>query len=129
MRYTNVRQKAYTNSLGVRFANKTNDTLTGIVGLRYAKTFKAGSGLLITPEGKLALTYDLSRSNQGRSVTLANGTGYVAEGKNLDRTGLELGAGVSFKVIDSLDIGLSYEGKFRKDYSDHTGLFNVKYNF
>lgn len=129
LRYTNVRQKAYTNSLGVRFANKTNDTLTGIVGLRYAKTFKAGSGLLITPEGKLALTYDLSRSNQGRSVTLANGTGYVAEGKNLDRTGLELGAGVSFKVNDSLDIGLSYEGKFRKDYSDHTGLFNVKYNF
>ncbi len=129
LRYTNVRQKAYTNSLGVRFANKTNDTLTGIVGLRYAKTFKAGSGLLITPEGKLALTYDLSRSNQGRSVTLANGTGYVAEGKNLDRTGLELGAGVSFKVNDSFDIGLSYEGKFRKDYSDHTGLFNVKYNF
>ena len=129
LRYTNVRQKAYTNSLGVRFANKTNDTLTGIVGLRYAKTFKAGSGLLITPEGKLALTYDLNRSNQGRSVTLANGTGYVAEGKNLDRTGLELGAGVSFKVNDSLDIGLSYEGKFRKDYSDHTGLFNVKYNF
>ena len=47
----------------------------------------------------------------------------------MKRFGVELGAGVSVKVGNNTDIGLSYEGKFKDHYTDHTGLINVKYNF
>ena len=82
----------------------------------------------MTPDAKLALTYDFKRDAQNRTVTLANGASYVAEGENMKRFGVEVGAGLSFKMGDT-DVGLSYEGKFKEHYTDHTGMINVKYNF
>jgi len=46
----------------------------------------------------------------------------------MNRFGVELGAGLSFKMGDT-DVGLAYEGKFKEHYTDHTGMINVKYNF
>ena len=129
LRYTNVKQKAYTNSLGVHAGNKTVETLTAVAGAKYAQAFQLDQGFVVTPEAKLAFTYDIDRSKQDRSISLANGSGYLAEGDNMERFGFEMGVGASVKVLNNLDIGLSYEGKFKKDYSDHTGLLNVKYNF
>ncbi len=128
VRYTSVRQKSYTNALGARLASKTSDTLTWVAGVKAAKTFRKDS-LTLTPDAKLALTYDAHRSGQSRTVTLANGASYVADGENMNRFGIELGAGVTFKVGGNTDIGVSYEGKFKKHYTDHTALLNVKYNF
>ena len=53
----------------------------------------------------------------------------VAEGRAMSRAGLEVGAGVSFKAGGSTDVGVSYEGKFKRHYTDHTALLNVRYNF
>ena len=128
LRYTSVRQKSYTNALGARLASKTSDTLTWVAGVKAAKTFRKDS-LTLTPDAKLALTYDARRSGQSRTVTLANGASYVADGENMNRFGVELGAGVTFKVGGNTDIGVSYEGKFKKHYTDHTALLNVRYNF
>ena len=128
VRYTNVRQKSYVNALGARLAGKTTDTLTWVAGVKAVKTFRKDS-LTLTPDAKLALTYDAHRSGQSRTVALANGSSYVADGENMDRFGVELGAGVTFKVGGNTDIGVSYEGKFKKHYTDHTALLNVRYNF
>ena len=128
LRYTSVRQRSYTNALGAQMASKTLDTWTGVAGLKASKSFRSGK-TTITPDAKLALTYDFKRDGQARTVTLANGSSYVAEGDNMKRFGVELGAGVSVKVGNNTDIGLSYEGKFKDHYTDHTGLINVKYNF
>ena len=130
LRYTNVAQKSYTNSLGLHFNNKTNETWTAVAGAKYAKTIQTdinNVNVAVTPEAKVALTYDFLRDKQNRSVTLANGATYATNGENMNRLGFELGAGVSFKVADAVDVGVSYEGKFKTDYSDHTGLLNVKY--
>lgn len=129
LRYTNVKRKSYTNSLGIHVGNKTNETWTAVAGAKYGKAFQQESGLIITPEAKLTLTYDLKRGKQDRSIRLANGTGYVAEGDSMNRFGVEVGAGVSFKVHNNVDVCVAYEGKFKKYYTDHTGLLNVKYNF
>ena len=84
---------------------------------------------IVTPDAKLALTYDFRRKGLARVVTLANGSGYVAEGENMKRFGVELTAGVTVKVDGNTDVGLSYEGKFKDLYTDHTILLNAKYNF
>ena len=42
---------------------------------------------------------------------------------------IEAGANVGVTIGKDSEITLSYEGKFKKDYQDHTGLINFKYNF
>lgn len=63
------------------------------------------------------------------AVTLANGSAYTVNGTSLERFGVEVGTGVTFDVTDSAEFSLGYEGKFRKDYQDHSGMLNAKYKF
>ena len=42
---------------------------------------------------------------------------------------MEFGAGITAEVNDNVELSLGYEGKFREDYQDHTGLINAKYKF
>ena len=42
---------------------------------------------------------------------------------------MEFGAGVTAEVNDKVELSFGYEGKFREDYQDHTGLINAKYKF
>ena len=58
-----------------------------------------------------------------------NGSVYQIEGENLDKFGLEAGAGLTLDVGNRLEMAVSYEGKFRKDYTDHSGLVNMKFKF
>ena len=127
LRYTSVRQRSYKNALGAEMASKTLDTWTWVGGVNAAKSFRAGEAT-ITPSAKLAATYDFRRDGQARTVTLANGSSYVADGESMKRFGVEAGAGVS-ATFGKTEIGLSYEGKFKDHYTDHTGLINFKYNF
>lgn len=62
-------------------------------------------------------------------MTLANGSAYTVNGTLLECFGVEVGAGVTFDVTDSAEFSLGYEGKFRKDYQDHSGMLNAKYKF
>ena len=127
LRYTSVRQRSYTDGLGARMSSKTVDTWTWVAGVKASKSFRAGD-MTLTPDAKLALTYDFRRSGQARTVTLANGASYVADGENMKRFGVEFGAGMS-ATLGQTEIGLSYEGKFKDHYTDHTILLNAKYNF
>ena len=128
LRYTSVRQKEYTNALGAHMSSKTSDTWTWVGGVNAAKTFREDD-FAVTPNAKLALTYDFARDGQNRTVTLANGSSYVANGESMKRFGVELGVGISTKIGNHTDVSLSYEGKFKDHYTDHTFLINAKYNF
>ena len=83
----------------------------------------------IKPEARVAATYDLFNDDVNSVVILANGSAYQVNGEALDRFGMEFGAGVTAEVNDNVELSLSYEGKFREDYQDHTGLINAKYKF
>ncbi|MBO4521007.1 MAG: autotransporter outer membrane beta-barrel domain-containing protein [Alphaproteobacteria bacterium] len=128
IRYTKAFQKSYINALGVKMDNQKLETWTGVVGMKVSKDLRLAK-YMITPEAKISLTYDFQREDFKRTVTLANGSSYVVEGESLKRAGVEIGGGVSVKAGSHTDIGVSYEGKFKKDYADHTGLLNIKYNF
>lgn len=49
--------------------------------------------------------------------------------KSFDRLGLELGAKVATDVSDNWELAVAYEGNFRDDYANHTGMLNAKYKF
>ena len=129
LRYVHIKQDAYKDSADQRVSANDSDILTGVIGAKVSKNFELSNGMNIKPEARIAATYDLFNDDVNSVVTLANGSAYAVEGEALDRFGMEFGAGVTAEVNDSVELSLGYEGKFRQDYQDHTGLINAKYKF
>ncbi len=129
LRYVHIKQNAYKDSADQRVSANDSDILTGVIGAKVSKNFELSNGMNIKPEARIAATYDLFNDDVNSVVTLANGSAYAVEGEALDRFGMEFGAGVTAEVNDNVELSLGYEGKFRQDYQDHTGLINAKYKF
>ena len=129
LRYVHIKQDAYKDSADQKVSGNDSDILTGVIGAKVSRNFELSNGMNIKPEARIAATYDLFNDDVNSVVTLANGSAYAVEGEALDRFGMEFGAGVTAEVNDNVELSLGYEGKFREDYQDHTGLINAKYKF
>lgn len=131
VRFTNVKQKAYTDATGAEMEEKTSDTWTGVLGAKIGKNYvlKANRKIGLSPELKVAATYDFARDDENRTVTLPDGSSYTATGEAMERFGVEAGAGVTVSIANSAEIALTYDGKFKKNYQDHTGMVNLKIKF
>lgn len=129
LRYVHIKQDAYKDSADQKVSGNDSDILTGVIGAKVSKNFELSNGMNIKPEARIAATYDLFNDDVNSVVTLANGSAYQVNGEALDRFGMEFGAGVTAEVNDNVELSLGYEGKFREDYQDHTGLINAKYKF
>ena len=129
LRYVHIKQDAYKDSADQRVSAIDSDILTGVIGAKVSKSWELSNGMNIRPKARIAATYDLFNDDVNSVVTLANGSAYAVKGEALDRFGMEFGAGVTAEINDKVELSLGYEGKFRQDYQDHTGLLNVKYKF
>ncbi len=131
LRYTHVKQDDHTDALGATIQSKSFDTWTAVGGVKLSKkyTLKSNHRIGITPEIKLAATYDFERDDETNTVVLADGSSYIVEGDMMKRFGVEAGVNVGIAIGNDSEITLSYEDKFKKDYQDHTGLINFKYKF
>lgn len=129
LRYVHIKQDGYKDSADQKVSGNDSDILTGVIGAKVSKSFELSTGMSIKPEARLAATYDLMNDDVNSVVSLANGSAYQVNGEALDRFGMEFGAGVTAKINDNVEFSLGYEGKFREDYQDHTGLINAKYRF
>lgn len=129
LRYVHISQDGYTDSAGQRVSSNDMDVLTGVIGAKISKNFTLENGMKLKPEARIAATYDLTNDDANSVVTLANGSAYAVEGEALDRFGMEFGAGITADLNDNVEVSAAYEGKFRQDYQDHTGLLNAKYKF
>ena len=129
LRYVHIKQDTYKDSADQHVSANDSDILTGVIGAKVSKSFELSNGMNIKPEARIAATYDLFNDDVNSVVTLANGSAYAVDGEALDRFGMEFGAGVTAEVNDKVELSLGYEGKFREDYQDHTGLINAKYKF
>lgn len=129
VRYVHIKQDDYKDSADQKISASDSDILTGVIGAKLNKTWELNNGAYITPEVRVAATYDLVNDDTSSIVTLANGSAYTVNGEALDEFGLEVGAGLTAEVNDNIEFSLGYEGKFREDYQDHTGLISAKYKF
>ncbi|MBP3688158.1 MAG: autotransporter outer membrane beta-barrel domain-containing protein, partial [Alphaproteobacteria bacterium] len=129
LRYVHIKQDSYKDSAEQKVSGNDSDILTGVIGAKLSKKYELNNGMNLKPEARVAATYDLMNDDVNSVVTLANGSAYQVNGKSLDRFGMEFGVGVTAEVNDQVELSLGYEGKFREDYQDHTGLINAKYRF
>lgn len=131
VRFTNVRLKEYTDAAGATLRDKTQNTWTGVAGIKAAKGYHlaANPKINFTPELKVAATYDFARDDENRTVVLPDHSSYVASGDPMKRFGVETGAGLTVAFGNTSELSVSYEGKFKDHYKDHTGMANLKVNF
>ncbi len=130
LRYLWTKTHGYTDTAEQHVSGHSGDTLTGLLGVNVSTyTGLVGlDGVTFKPEAKLTATYDLMNDKGGSVVSLANGSSYTVEGETLERFGIEAGIGLTMRTGE-IDTSLSYEGRFKKDYTDHTGMIKMKYNF
>lgn len=128
LRFVSVRQKAYTDALGARVAAKNLNTATAVAGAKAGKTFAVGK-YGVSSELRLAAAYDIARPNEGRAVTLPDGSSYVAAGEHLKRLGAEIGAKAALRLSNDVEVSLTYDGAFKEHFQNHTGLINLSVGF
>ena len=132
LRYNNIHRDNYVDSAGQAVKAKTMDVLTAVAGVSAGKDLVSCFGVRSfywRPEARLAATYDLISDKESAVVGLANGSSYAVDGQRVKRFGVEAGAGVTFYLSPKVESTIGYEGKFRTDYTDHTGYANLKYKF
>ena len=132
LRYNNIHRDDYVDGAGQAVKAETMDVMTAVAGVKVGKDLVSCFGLnefYWRPEARLAATYDLISDRENSVVSLANGSGYVVEGQRLNRFGIEAGVGVTFYLTPDVESSIGYEGKFRKDFQDHTGYVSAKYKF
>ena len=129
LRYIHIAQEAYRDSSDQSVTSNDSDILTGVIGTKVSSTYEMENGMTLTPEAKLAMTYDMTNDKSGSTVTLANGSAYNVSGEALDRFGIEVGVGLKTEYNDNIELSIGYEGKYRDDYENHTGILNAKYKF
>ncbi len=132
LRYNNIHRDNYVDGAGQAVKAETMDVMTAVAGVKVGKDLVSCFGskeFYWRPEARLAATYDVISDRENSVVSLSNGSGYVVNGHRLNRFGIEVGTGVTFFLTPDVESGIGYEGKFRKDYQDHTGYINAKYKF
>lgn len=129
VRYLRLDQKGYKDSTNVRIDPEDGNIFTGVVGTKVSQSWIINCKTVVTPEIRVAATYDFERSGADSYVSLPNGSAYEVKGQSMNRFGVEVGAGVTAEVKKNVELSASYEGRFRSHYQDHSGLFGAKYKF
>ena len=129
VRYTNFDKDGYQDAYGQEVSGGKSDVLTFISGVKTSYEYLLDNDVRLRPEVKMAVTYDVVNDSAASTVLLSNGSSYVVNNQALDRFGIETGLGLAVGVADDVEFSLGYEGKFREDYKDNTGLLSLKYKF
>ena len=86
-----------------------------------------GSYGTITPSAYIAATYDLMTDDAESIVRISDST-YDFTAEKLDRFGIEAGVDAKY-TIGNWDLIAGYELGIRDDYTSHTGMLKIRYNF
>ena len=131
VRYTSVKQDEYKTGLDLTVQSKTMEFATAVAGIRAGMTqyLRLNRKVAVHSEIKALATYDWMRDDEMRMVSLPdNSATYAMKGEPFARFGGEVGADVFFTFGRAGEIVLTYDGKFKKDYQDHTGMVSLKIN-
>jgi len=134
LRYTLLDEQGYTESgaegVNLRVKGRKTDALISNLGLRFACHFEKDDWLCI-PEATVAWDHDFDLDD--RRITAAfDGsptTTFVTEGRDIDRDGLVLGAGLTLIRKNNLSLSVKYTGELRSHYKAHGLTGGIRYEF
>lgn len=130
LRYFYAWQEDYTDAAGQEISSDKAQTATISGGFKYAPVLKTQNDVFVIPQVQILASYDFISPDKNKSVVNIGGSTYTVleTGDGLSRTGVETSAGLTVD-FGSLEASLRYDGRFKKDYTSHTGLLEIRYNF
>ena len=124
IRYLNAKQEGYQDSLGTTVEATNSDFVTAMAG------FKVGADLgWVRPLAGVMVGYDVITDDISSVNTLANGATYTINGKALDRLSTTVVAGFGMDIGENATLKLEYNGNYRKEYLDHSGMLRLEWRF
>ncbi|MBR6730376.1 MAG: autotransporter outer membrane beta-barrel domain-containing protein [Alphaproteobacteria bacterium] len=124
IRYLNAKQEGYQDSLGTMVQGTNSDFVTAMAG------FKVGADLgWVRPLAGVMVGYDVITDDISSVNTLANGATYTINGKALDRLSTTVVAGFGMDIGENATLKLEYNGNYRKEYLDHSGMLRLEVKF
>lgn len=129
IRYTHLSLDDYTDTAEQEMDADDLDIVTGVLGAKFSQIWVMYNGVVLRPELRAALTYDLTDDGFVTDVTLVNGAKYTTTAETLDRLAVEVGAGLTAEFNKNVEMSIGYDGRFREDYENHTGMIAAKYKF
>ena len=105
------------------------NVLRGVAGVRAGFDVNSGYRRILRPEIYAGVSYDIVSDSDEATVTLPTGETYKVHGESLEKFGVEAGAGITADITSRFSLKAQYLGTFRKNYSSHTGMFGLKYQF
>lgn len=129
-RYFHAWQEDYTDAAGQKVSSDKSQTATIAGGLKYAPVLKSERDVFVIPYAQVLATYDFITPDKNKSVVnIGGGTYTILEtGDGLSRSGVEASAGVTVD-FGAIEASARYDGRFKKDYTSHTGMLEFRYNF
>ena len=124
LHYLSVKQEGYTDTLGTTVEGTSSDYLTAIAGVK--GSWDLG---VVRPTVGFNVGYDVITDNVATLNTLANGTSYTVNGEALDRLNVGVEAGIEGRIGERTTLKLEYNGSFRKEYKDHSGMLKFEMRF
>ena len=128
-RYVWTHQRKYTDTAGQTVAAANGQTVTGVLGAQYGIGYALTPSLMWYPEFRAALTYDFIEPDTSMRVNLLNGSMYTVRPDKMERFGVEIGARLGLDINNKVEVAAEYEGVFKGDYKNHSGLASLKYKF
>ncbi|MCQ2965833.1 MAG: autotransporter outer membrane beta-barrel domain-containing protein [Alphaproteobacteria bacterium] len=128
-RFNSSVQYEYVDTANQIVHQKTTKKGTALAGIKVEKEVRLNKNLSVKPKADIYATYDFKRDHGTSIVTLRNGAEYQTQSVQMDRFGVEMGAGVSLIHKGNTEVSLDYIGKFKNDYTNHTGMINAIYHF
>lgn len=127
LRYNYIKRHGYNDGADQQVSGKNMDIFTGVIGLTLSKDLYWHDCLKMRPELYGGMTYDFI-SDRDKAVVWAPKYGrYVVDGKRLNEIGYQVGAGITSELTEKLSLNIGYNGSFRKDFHDNTGIIGLSY--
>lgn len=128
VRYNYIDTETYNNGVAdIKTKNAQIGTL--VIGTKISKDFKPARNVLLTPEFRLAGTYDVKSDNNSATVAVMGASStYSVTGERLSRGAIEAGVGLTAN-IKRLELSLGYDTSVRKRNFSQGGMVKAKYNF
>lgn len=134
LRYTFLDEDGYRESgadgVNLRVKGRKTDALVSNLGLRFACPFENNDWLCI-PEATVAWDHDFDLDDRRivAAFDSSPGTTFVTNGRDIDRDGVLLGAGLTLIHKNDLSLSLKYTGEFRSHYKAHALTGGIRYEF
>lgn len=128
VRYTYIDVDRYNNGL-TEVDTKNSQVATAVIGTKVSKDFTPAKGVVLTPEFRLAGTYDFKADNSKATIGIMGSTAsYTIENRRLHRAAVETGVGLTAS-IRNLELSANYDASLRSESNTQAVNLKAIYHF